>query len=82
MLWRYGYLDGLFQHFGHTNAVDVNYGDIKRIPMYKKEVTDNTTKAFVDTILQFGSFADTFGSTKHGTVLSVVDEVDEFSDED
>jgi len=68
MLWRYGFLDGLFHHLGHTNALDVKYGDVKRIPYITKE-TNADTKAFAETILRFGSFADVYVDDDYADVL-------------
>jgi hypothetical protein len=76
MLWQYGFLDGLFQHLGHTEGFDVDYGDVKRIPFVNKE-TNADTKAFAETILRFGSFADAYGDEAEGTIL---DEIAEMGD--
>ena len=78
MLWRYGFLDGLFQHLGHTDGIDVDYGDVKRIPFINKE-TNADTKAFAETILRFGSFVDAYGDEDDRTAL---DEIEEMEDED
>lgn len=68
MLWRYGYLEKLFEKIGHTNAIDVKYGEVKRLPQ-KSIDTDNATKIFAETLLKLGSFEDAFGSTEEeGTV--------------
>ena len=60
MLWRYGFLDGLFHHLGHTEGFDVDYGDVKQIPFVNKETNADTTE-LAEMILQFGSFADAYG---------------------
>ena len=74
MLWRYGFLDGLFEHLGHTNDIDIKFGDVKRISKSKEHVTDAETKIFAETILRFGTFSDSFGTTDSVTVLSEIDE--------
>ena len=76
MLWRYGYLDGLFKHLGHTEGIDVEYGDVKRIPFITKD-TNNETRAFAETILRFGSFVDAHGDDTSGTVLDEILEMEE-----
>ena len=81
MLWRYGFLDGLFKNLGHTNGIDIKFGDVKRIPMIQDD-TNAETKAFTNTILRFGTFADLFVTIKLGTVLSVVREYNEVEDKD
>ena len=81
MLWRYGFLDGLFKHLGHTNGKDIKSGDVKRILMIQDN-TDAETKAFANTILRFGTFADSFGTSESGTELSVVQEYNEVEYED
>ena len=80
MLWRYGFLDGLFEHLGHTNDIDIKFGDVKRIPNFKEHVTDAETKIFAETILRFGTFSDSFGTTDSATVLSVIEEWEELED--
>ena len=77
MLWRYGYLDGLFQHLGHTQDFDIKYGDVKQIPKIVADVTDSATQVFAETILRFGAFLDSFSINEHGTGLDVVEEWDE-----
>ena len=77
MLWRYGHLDGLFAHLGHTNDIDVKYGDVKRIPKIVEGVTDVETKSFAETILRFGTFDDSFGFDDNGSSLNDIDEHDE-----
>ena len=81
MLWRYGFLDGLVKSIGHTNGIDVKFGDVKRIPMIE-DSTDAATKAFADTILKFGTFSDLFGTSESATVLTVVREYHEVEDQD
>jgi len=51
MLWRYGYLDDLFEKLGHSDTLDVSYGDIKRIPV-KTARTDALTEVFANIILK------------------------------
>ena len=80
MLWRYGFLDRLFYHLGHTDALDVKYGDVKRIPLITKDINTNT-KAFAETILRFGSFVDSYGDDDYG-LGTILDEVTEMDDED
>ena len=58
MLWRYGYLDGLFQKLGHSPDMNVNYGEIKRVPVINAVDTDVIKKLFSDTILKLGNHAD------------------------
>ena len=77
MLWQYGRLDGLFELIGHTNGIDVKYGDVKRIPKIVQGVTDVETKSFAETILRFGTFVDSFGFDNNGTSLNDIDEHDE-----
>ena len=71
MLWRYGYLDGLFHALGHTATLDVKYGDIKRIPVRNLH-TDVITAAFANTILKLGNDAMLYGDTESGTMLEVI----------
>ena len=47
-----------------------------------EDTTDAETKAFADIILRFGMFADSFGTSESGTVLSVVREYNEVEDQD
>ena len=47
-----------------------------------KDETDAETKAFANTILRFGTFADSFGTSKLGTVLRVLHEYEEVQDKD
>ena len=77
MLWRYGHLDGLFAHLGHTNDIDVKYGEVKRTPKIVEGVTDVETKSFAETILRFGTFEDSFGFDNNGSSLNDIDEHDE-----
>ena len=77
ILWRYGHMDGLFEHLGHTNDIDVKYGDVKIIPKIVQGVTDVETKSFAETILRFGTFVDSFGFDDNGTLLNDIDEHDE-----
>ena len=37
MLWSYRFLDGLFKKLGHTNEIDVDYGDIKKYHLSRKK---------------------------------------------
>ena len=78
MLWRYGYLNGLFKSLGHTDAFDVKFGDVKRIT-FITTTTNDKTKAFAETILQFGSFVDAFGDVAlgSGTILEKIDEMND-----
>ena len=71
MLWRYGYLDGLFHALGHTATLGVKYGDIKRIPVQNSH-TDVITAAFANTILKLGDAAMLYGDTESGTMLEVI----------
>jgi hypothetical protein len=32
MLWRYGYLDGLFESLGYKDGLEINYGKVKPMP--------------------------------------------------
>ena len=80
MLWRYGFLDGLFQSLGHTYTLDVKYGHVKRIPFITKD-TNADTKAFAETILRFGSFVDAFGEDDYGSG-TILEEITEMDDED
>ena len=41
VLWRYGHLDGLFDHLGYEPSLNVEYGKIKRMP----RVQDVSSKA-------------------------------------
>ena len=63
--------------FGHTNDIDVKYGEVKRIPNIVQGVTDVETKSFAETILRFGKFVDSFGFDEMGTSLNDIDENDE-----
>ena len=47
MLWRHGYLDGLFEKLGHTSTMDVSYGEIKCIPILNSG-TDALTECFAN----------------------------------
>ena len=47
-----------------------------------KDDADAKTKAFANTILRFGTFADSFGTSGSGTVLYVVREYHEVEDQD
>ena len=38
LLWKYGYLDGLFLHLGHDGALNIEYGKV--MPMPKKHLID------------------------------------------
>ena len=76
MLWKYGYLDGLFEMLGHTKDLDISYGDIKRVPQMNCE-TDHVTKLFADTILKLGDHADLYGTTESATMLEVIDEFEQ-----
>ena len=78
MLWRHGYLDGLFHALGHTATMDVKYGDIKRIPV-KNSGTDALTEAFANTILKLGDAAMLYGDTESGTMMDVMLELREES---
>mgnify|MGYP000927189165 CR=1 FL=1 len=75
MLWRYGYLDGLFKELGHLKDMDVDYGKIKRVPVMTIE-TDDMTKIFADTILKLGDHADLYGTIEAATFLEVVEELE------
>ena len=75
MLWRYGYLDGLFKELGHSKDMDVDYGKIKRVPVMTNE-TDDMTKIFADTILKLGDHADLYGSIEAATLLEAVEELE------
>ena len=59
MLWKYGYLHGLFYYLGHTDELDVKFGDVKVILKITTE-TDALTSAFAGTILKNGTFDDAF----------------------
>ena len=62
MLWKYGILDKMFKHLGHTgDTIDVSYGKVKGL-LQKTSVTDAETAAFADTIMKFGSASDIFGA--------------------
>ena len=74
MLWRYGYLDDLFEKLGHSESLDVAYGDIKRIPV-KTAGTDTLTEVFANSILKLGDVAMMYGDTESGTMLSVIMEL-------
>ena len=76
MLWKYGYLDGLFEMLGHTKDLDISYGDIKRVPQMNCE-TDHVTKLFADTILKLGDHADLYGNTESAIMLEVIDEFEQ-----
>jgi len=76
MLWRYGYLDGLFQKLGHSSDMNVNYGEIKRVPVMNSD-TDVITKLFSDTILKLGDHADLFGDVEAATMLEVLEEFEQ-----
>ena len=78
MLWRHGYLDGLFHALGHTATMDVKYGDIKRIPV-KNSGTDALTEVFANTILKLGDAAMLYGDTESGTMMDVMLELREES---
>ena len=74
MLWRHGYLDNLFEKLGHSDALDVSYGDIKRIPV-ENAGTDALTEVFANSILQLGDAVMVYGDTESGTLLEVVMEL-------
>ena len=76
MLWRYGYLDGLFQKLGHSPDMNVNYGEIKRVPVMNTD-TDVITKLFSETILKLGDHADLFGNVEAATMLEVLEEFEQ-----
>ena len=54
ILWRYGYLDGLFSHLGHDGKLDIEYGKVKPMPKkhgpngIKKEVVEEFAKTIMD----------------------------------
>jgi len=76
MLWKYGYLDGLFEELGHSKDMDIKYGDIKRVPQINSE-TDKVTKLFADTILKLGDHADLYGTIESATMIDIMEEFDE-----
>ena len=78
MLWRHGYLDGLFHALGHTSTMHVKYGDIKRIPV-NNSGTDALTEAFANTILKLGDATMLYGDTESGTMMDVMLELREES---
>jgi len=73
MMWKYRYLDGLFEMLGHTKDLDISYGNIKRVLRMNCE-TDHVTKLFADTILKLGDHADMYGITESAIMLEVIDE--------
>ena len=76
MLWKYGYLDGLFEMLGHNKDLHISYGDIKRVPQMNCE-TDYVTKLFADAILKLGDHADLYGTTESAIVGEVIDEFEQ-----
>ena len=76
MLWKYGYLDGLFELLGHTEGLDIKYGGIKRIPVCTTK-TDKLTAVFAQTILKLGERGMVYGTSDSTTMLDVVTELGE-----
>ena len=76
MLWRYGYLDGLFEKLGHTSTMDVSDGEIKRIPVLNSG-TDALTECFANGILKLGDAAMLHGDTSSGSMLDVITDLEE-----
>jgi len=74
ILWKYGYLDGLFELLGNTDGLDIKYGDIKRIPARTAE-TDELTGVFAHTILKLGESGMVYGISESATMLDVVNEL-------
>jgi hypothetical protein len=66
-------LDGLFELLGHTDGLDIKYGDIKRIPVRTAE-TDELTGMFAQTILKLGDSGMVYGTSESATLLDVVNE--------
>ena len=62
MLWRYGYLDCLFEALRNTSTMNVNYGDVKRIPV-KASGTNVLTESFANIILKLGDATMIYGNT-------------------
>ena len=71
MLWRYGYLYGLFKALGHTSKMDVKYGDIKCIPV-KNSGNNALTQSFVNSILKLGDAAMLYGDTELNPMLDMI----------
>ena len=71
MLWKYGYLDDLFERIGNKDVVDVKFGEVK-VLLKKYAALDGETKLSVETILRFGNFQVTFGTLDTGSVMDVL----------
>jgi len=56
--------------------MDINYGDIKRVPQINSE-TDKVTKICADTVLKRGDHADIYGTTESSTILDLMEEFEQ-----
>jgi hypothetical protein len=52
MLWRYGYLDSLFESLGYNDDLEINYGKVKPMPKYQN-VRVSEIEKYSNTLFQF-----------------------------
>ena len=50
LLWRFGFLDGLFEHLGYDGKVDIDYGKVKRMPV-QEDATPQAINAYAQMLL-------------------------------
>ena len=70
----------MFEHLEHKHRIEIKLSDVKRIP-FITSTTNDTTRAFAETILRFGSFVDAFGEEEAGSGTRL-EEIREMEDED
>ena len=76
MLWRFGYLDGLFKHLGHDGELNIEYGKVKPMPK-EKYAKAADIEAFTQTLFKFVSVEAFEEPTE--CELDTIGEVDEGS---
>jgi hypothetical protein len=67
MLWRYGYLDGLFESLGYKHDLEIQYGTVKPMPKYNNARIGEIEK-YSNTLFNFLSQA------VHEELLETIDE--------
>ena len=57
LLWRIGYLDGLFKQIGHDGSLNIEYGKVQPMPKYKNKDGEvqhqEDMEAYANTLLKF-----------------------------
>ena len=67
MLWRYGYLDGLFASIGYDDSVEFDYGKVRCMPK-KDHVEIEDIEKYSNTLFNF------MAADELATVLETIDE--------